>query len=431
MDSRKMDEEYLSHQNSNETEEYLFRNNIVYQEVVVESINSIVEEETIDVMVEQDTEIVDETVDEIQQYQHDDKPNGDTNNTYVAIVPNNDDDLIQNLPKSTNNLTEDNSMNVEIGSATIVEDRKTTEMDIDRECTDTGNIEQLSQICTEKPMDNLINDSSSKLETEFENKSITANYSMDITSEAHDVSSMTTTFSDADRTSTPMSRELKILQRTVNDSKVLTEYLNDIESKARKMKELENEHLDENVDGVKYHVRSRSGSVSSSHSLTSRTSKKSTRKLKKQSNMSLSQPEISDRISNARKRSLSSGPSGTDGGGGGGGSIGGTPRRNMRSLNAEFSAKHQKFLQGVQNQQESDFSENSDGESEVKIPDKKPEPMKKLHPPPKVSFFFIYLFKFKFLFFFSLDGIYFVGIVIKMSVSIRVRNVFDHIMVTV
>lgn len=134
------------------------------------------------------------------------------------------------------------------------------------------------------------------------------------------------------RTSTPkINRECMLLQRTVNESKMLTEYMNDSESRARKAKRgsavAQRQIADEVLSDNESAVSSRGGGGS----------------------------RAADR-SRSRSRSRNQSPGSSDGKG---------PRRsNMRSQNAEFSAKHQKFLMGIQqhHQQESDASENTDHE---------------------------------------------------------------------
>lgn len=140
-----------------------------------------------------------------------------------------------------------------------------------------------------------------------------------------DIPSTTTTL----RTSTPkLNRECMLLQRTVNESKMLTEYMNDTESRARKAKRASGavqRHVEEETSDNESAVSSRGAGS-----------------------------QAADR-SRSRSRSRNQSPGSSDGRG---------PRRsNMRSQNAEFSAKHQKFLMGIQQQhQDSDASETTDHE---------------------------------------------------------------------
>lgn len=134
------------------------------------------------------------------------------------------------------------------------------------------------------------------------------------------------------RTSTPkINRECMLLQRTVNESKMLTEYMNDSESRVRKAKRgsgVAQRQVADDASDNESAVSSRGGGS-----------------------------RAADR-SRSRSRSRNQSPGSSDGKG---------PRRsNMRSQNAEFSAKHQKFLMGIQqhHQQESDASENTDHELE-------------------------------------------------------------------
>lgn len=159
-----------------------------------------------------------------------------------------------------------------------------------------------------------------------------------------------------DSTNSKLKREFKQLQKMKNDSKILTEFINDGETRIRKVKKKSKQEELELLNS----------SIADNDSIASRSSNR-------------------DR---SRSRSLSRNVSPFD-------SRGHSPkdeksfeksRRNMRSQNAEFTAKHQRFLQGIQNQQESDISDFSDNENDDKLGDRSfTENRKTIHPPPKVG----------------------------------------------
>lgn len=155
------------------------------------------------------------------------------------------------------------------------------------------------------------------------------------------------------QTSTPkIKREVKQLQKMVNESKILTEFVSDQDSqRSRKVKKTPKADTDHDFSGT---------GGGDNESIASKSS--------------------------SRSRSLSRNRSPTD-----------TPvsskdgeknRRNMRSQNAEFSAKHYKFLRGI-HQHDSDVSDNtSDIEVDKPVPVSSnfEENSKTVHPPPKVNF---------------------------------------------
>lgn len=165
-----------------------------------------------------------------------------------------------------------------------------------------------------------------------------------------------------ERTSTPkIKREIKQLQKMMNDSKILTEFIQGGETKVRKVKKLakHDEMLTDHDESIAISlIRRSSRSLSCSHRIESNSNGGGSRK-------SAATPDS--------------------------GSSSSSIRRNMRSQNAEFSAKHQKFLRGIQSQQDSDASDNtSDNEKDDERITKnclniKQRQHKTVHPPPKVS----------------------------------------------
>lgn len=157
---------------------------------------------------------------------------------------------------------------------------------------------------------------------------------------------------DRQQTSTPkIRREIKQLQKMVNESKILTEFINDQDSqRSRKVKKPSKTEFDHDF----------SGTGGDNESIASKSSSRS-RSLSR--NMSPIDSTVSGKDSEKN-------------------------RRNMRSQNAEFSAKHYKFLRGI-HQNDSDASDNnSDIEMDKPVPvsssfEHKP---KTVHPPPKVNF---------------------------------------------
>ena len=155
--------------------------------------------------------------------------------------------------------------------------------------------------------------------------------------------------------STPkIKREIKQLQKMMNDSKILTEYINDSETRVRKVKKMA-KHEDA-VDGA------------DTESITSKASTRD-RSRSRSCSRNHSPMDMSAYHHNSARDSEKG-------------------KRNMRSQNAEFSAKHQKFLRGIQSQQDSDASENSENDSTIDDKSKQKfivEKPKQIHLAPKLT----------------------------------------------
>lgn len=176
------------------------------------------------------------------------------------------------------------------------------------------------------------------------------------------------------RTSTPkISREFMQLQRTVTESKMLTEYMNDTDSRSRKAKRVStmaNQRLADDASDDESVVSSRTSRGGPADRSRSRS---------RSHNRS---PE-----SHSAQSTTTTTPEGRGG-----------PRRNMRSQNAEFSAKHQKFLKGIHQHQESDASDNSDHEPDMDrgsvhslLDDSATDDLSKdVHLAPQVGFYMIF-----------------------------------------
>lgn len=194
-------------------------------------------------------------------------------------------------------------------------------------------------------------------------KNVVTESKMNVTEEHYDqdLTASSTTAAPVLRTSTPkMNREFMLLQRTVTESKMLTEYMNDTDSRSRKAKRVSTAAAQRIADDA-----SDNESVNSS-----RTSQSRGGAADRSRSRSLS-----------RNRSPGSTQSTTTPEGRG-------PRRNMRSQNAEFSAKHQKFLKGIQHHQESDASDNSENEHDGErssIPSMDEVGDKDIYPAPRVN----------------------------------------------
>lgn len=164
---------------------------------------------------------------------------------------------------------------------------------------------------------------------------------------------------DRQQTSTPkIKREIKQLQKMVNESKILTDFINDQDSqRSRKVKKTTKTETDHDF----------SGTGCDNESIASKSSSRS-RSLSR--NMSPIDTPVSSKDGEKN-------------------------RRNMRSQNAEFSAKHYKFLRGI-HQHDSDASENtSDIEGDKTVPSPSfEEKTKAFHLPPKVIFLMLGMFFF-------------------------------------
>lgn len=160
-----------------------------------------------------------------------------------------------------------------------------------------------------------------------------------------------------DSTNSKLKREFKQLQKMKNESKILTEFINDGETRIRKVKKkAKHEELE------LLNLSQAGGDNDSTASRSSNRDRSRSRSLTRNSS-----PFESCGQSPKDERSTEKN------------------RRNMRSLNAEFTAKHQKFLQGIQSQQESDISDFSDNEHDEKIAQRSfAENSRTIHPPPKV-----------------------------------------------
>lgn len=159
---------------------------------------------------------------------------------------------------------------------------------------------------------------------------------------------------ETDRSTPKIKREIKQLQKMVNESKILTDFINDQDSqRSRKVKKTPKTETDHDF----------SGTGGDNESIASKSSSRS-RSLSR--NMSPIDTPLSSKDGEKN-------------------------RRNMRSQNAEFSARHYKFLRGI-HQHDSDASDNtSDIEVDKTVPvvstfEEKP---KTVHPPPKVNFFYV------------------------------------------
>lgn len=147
-----------------------------------------------------------------------------------------------------------------------------------------------------------------------------------------------------------LNREIKSLNKTQNESKILTEYANDsCDIKSRKSRKLSAQSSTVTPAGKRSKSRSPSfDRTSCSSSLDKSTSSVIDSATKTSSNTSLK-------------------------------------RQNMRSQNLEFSLKQQKFLSRIQNQsQDSEATDISEDDQNFTIEDENNGNTRVIHPPPKV-----------------------------------------------
>lgn len=172
------------------------------------------------------------------------------------------------------------------------------------------------------------NESTPKLKSETDDKTA------DVVTATNDENTEEDSLFDATASSTPkISREMKELNKMMNQSKILTEFINEPQQQRKSRKSTKPiADYDEDTSSTQHHRRSRSRSKST---------------MSQYSESNLHDELMSD-----------------------GGTSFSRSRRSMRSQNLEFAQKQQKFLSRIQHNQDSDGTYNSEDDTMEVSPSK-------------------------------------------------------------